>query len=430
MNLVTNQHGTFTYRKSINKSSLRISLQTKDNLEAFRIVDRLNSIVEFASSNQPEQIRRIVYAVLNDMQPKFRKERLGRIQTMFGVDLEPDSGELVSTIVQLYIDEKIRSGAWADKTFVTYKVILESLIALLDDKGIKLVTYRDAQTIKNHLQKLPSSIGKRAAYKDKTIKQILNMNIPESHLMSVKTINTRLGCYSELFKWAIRNGYVNINVFDGLALKDNRNVRHLRLPFTPQDLEALFSSPAMLKPNKPWQYWLPLLALYTGARLNELCQLQFKDIRQEQGIWVIDINDDGDNQYLKSSSSKRLVPIHNELIKLGFIEFVRSVGKGSKSSIFSDLSLRNERYSHTPSKWFGRIKTQVLSDSDKKSFHSFRHTFIDYMFNKLKLQGNPLVKALVGHSDKEITTGVYGSSFELEDLNEIIQKVELKSTFE
>jgi site-specific recombinase XerD len=101
------------------------------------------------------------------MQPKFRKERLGRIQTMLGVDLEPDSGELVSTIVQLYIDEKIRSDAWADKTFVTYKVILESLITFLDHKGIKLVTYRDAQTIKNQLQKLLSSIGKRATYKDK-----------------------------------------------------------------------------------------------------------------------------------------------------------------------------------------------------------------------------------------------------------------------
>lgn len=88
------------------------------------------------------------------------------------------------------------------------------------------------------------------------------------------------------------------------------------------------------------------------------------------------------------------------------------------------MKLRNERYSHTPSKWFGRLKEHVLTDSDKKSFHSFRHTFVDYMFNKLKLQGNPLLKALVGHTDREVTSGVYGSSFELVDLNNIIQRLD------
>ena len=88
------------------------------------------------------------------------------------------------------------------------------------------------------------------------------------------------------------------------------------------------------------------------------------------------------------------------------------------------MELRNERYSHTPSKWFGRIKSDAIRDSNKKSFHSFRHTFIDYMFNHLNLQGNPLLKALVGHTDREVTSGVYGSSFKVEDLNQIVQQVE------
>jgi len=114
-------------------------------------------------------------------------------------------------------------------------------------------------------------MNKRAKYKGKSIQQVIRMNIPESHLISVKTINTRLGCYSELFKWCIRNGYADNNVFNGLALKDNRNTRQLRLPFTPQDLKAIFNSYAIKNPKHPWQYWIPLLGLYTGARVNELC---------------------------------------------------------------------------------------------------------------------------------------------------------------
>ncbi|GAA6203860.1 hypothetical protein NBRC116600_06570 [Thalassotalea sp. SU-HH00458] len=80
MNLVTNQHGSYTFRKSINKSSLRVSLQTKDKLEALRIVSRLNSLIDLSNSNAPKQVRRIIYAVLREMQPNFQQERIGRIQ--------------------------------------------------------------------------------------------------------------------------------------------------------------------------------------------------------------------------------------------------------------------------------------------------------------------------------------------------------------
>ena len=116
--------------------------------------------------------------------------------------------------------------------------------------------------------------------------------------------------------------------------------------------------------------------------------------------------------------------LRNQLESLGFITFVDNQRTAQTNRIFSELTLRNERFSHTPSKWFGNLKSKLLPDSEKKSFHSFRHTFVDYLFNKLKLQGNPLVKALVGHTDREITSGIYGSSFDVEDLNSIIQRID------
>lgn len=423
-NLVSNQNGVFTYRKSISGSSIRVSLQTKNKFEALRVVDKVNSVVELAASNDFNTVRSIIYAALYKFQPTFRKERLERVQSLLGVSLEQDTSELLSVVVERFIEEKLRSNAWTDKTYITYKVIYQDLNEFIGSRGMRGISHQDAQTIKKSLQRLPSSRNKRAMYRGKTIKQVLKLKVPDNHLMSIKTINTRLSCYSELFKWAIKNGYVAVNIFDGLALKDNRNVRDLRLPFTPQDLKAIFSSDTIIKTNKPWQYWLPVLGLFTGARLNELCQLQHQDVKQINDIWCISITDKGQNQHLKSASSERLIPIHNKLVSLGFIDFVSHTHSAKTSRIFPELTIRNDMFSHTPSKWFSNLKKRVLVESDKKSFHSLRHTFVDYMFNKLKLQGNPLVKALVGHSDREITSGIYGSSFDIEDLNKIIQSMD------
>jgi len=315
-NLVLNQNGVFTYRKSVYGSSIRVSLQTKDKFEALRVVDKVNSIVELAASNEPDTVRTIVYAALNKFQPMFKKERLERVQSLLGVSIEQNTSELLSVVTGLFIEEKLRLNAWSDKTYVTYKVIYQDLTEFIGDKMIKTITNQDAQSIKKSLQSLPSSRNKRAEYRNSSIKQILKMKVPISHLMSVRTINTRLGCYSELFKWALNNGYADVNIFSGLGLKDNRNNRDLRLPFTPIDLKAIFS-PAIInkasKASKAWQYWLPMLALFTGARLNELSQLQCKDIKQVNGIWCISITDDGLNQHIKSGSSKRLIPIHHQL---------------------------------------------------------------------------------------------------------------------
>ncbi|MFT6991702.1 MAG: integrase [Paraglaciecola sp.] len=165
------------------------------------------------------------------------------------------------------------------------------------------------------------------------------MDIPNEHLISIKTINTMLGCYSELFKWAIKNGYASNNVFDGMLLKDTRKARDLRSPFNPADLKRIFSDSVIRSPNKNWQNWLPDLGLYTGARLNELCQLQRKDIAKVDDYWCIYITNIGNNQILKSVSSKRVIPIHEKFIDLGIVDYVNSTGTASNSMIFPDLKL-------------------------------------------------------------------------------------------
>lgn len=321
-NLVTNQNGVYTYRRTIEGHSIRVSLLTKDKLEALRLVEHINTTLSLVYPLNKNDAVKIVHAALYEFQPVFQKRRMAKVQEYLGLELSEGSGDLLADVVDRYIDEKLRTKAWAEKTYLGYKVIYKNLVTLLYNKNIRSIRAKDAQQVKDALQRLPANLNKKVEYRDKPIQRVLKMNIPTTHLMSVKTINTMLGCYSELFKWAVKNGHASTNVFDGMLLKDTRKARGLRSPFTPNDLKKLFSDSAITNSRKGWQKWLPVLGLYTGARLNELCQLQRKDILQVDGYWCISINDEGDTQVLKSVSSKRVIPIHEKLIEMGLIDYV------------------------------------------------------------------------------------------------------------
>jgi integrase len=69
--------------------------------------------------------------------------------------------------------------------------------------------------------------------------------------------------------------------------------------------------------------WLPLLGLFTGARLGELCHPLVSDVQCAEGIDYINLTDEGDEQAIKTVGSRRRVPIHPELVRLGFLDYVK-----------------------------------------------------------------------------------------------------------
>lgn len=119
--------------------------------------------------------------------------------------------------------------------------------------------------------------------------------------------------------------------------------------FNKTDLQAIFSGylytgTELIKSNAvfPYQFWLPVLGLYTGGRLNELCQLDTEDIskKEPEGIWTISMMDDERDRplpkSLKNQSSRRILPIHSELIRMGFLAFVEQAAKEGREKLFSD----------------------------------------------------------------------------------------------
>ena len=73
-------------------------------------------------------------------------------------------------------------------------------------------------------------------------------------------------------------------------------------------------------PAFPERYWIPLIGMLSGLRLNEISPLYLDEIKEIDGITCFDINNDQDKM-LKTRSSKRMVPIHPALIHLGLLEY-------------------------------------------------------------------------------------------------------------
>jgi integrase len=203
-----------------------------------------------------------------------------------------------------------------------------------------------------------------------------------------------------------------------------------RVPFSVADLNVIVSSLRRDDP-KASNYWLPLVAMFTGMRMMEIGQLQANDIKTEHytdakgkrhSVTVIYATDEGEEQSLKTQSSKRRIPVHAELVRLGFVKFARSVSGDAR--LFPELTMNKygritARYSHA----FGKHLRTVCKITDvRKTFHSFRHGFK----NALR-EGGIVVDvsdALTGHSTGSVAQS-YGDDFwPLRPLVEAIERVQ------
>ena len=191
--------------------------------------------------------------------------------------------------------------------------------------------------------------------------------------------------------------------------------------FTAKELKKIFSYINSNKEQlKSHHYWVPLISLYTGARLNEICQLYCNDVKKVDEIWCFDFQDDTEDKSIKNESSKRLIPIPEVLLELGIIKFINNV-QGER--LFSELKhYKKGGYGRDLSKWFSKLLKELDICDKGKTFHSFRHGFSDAQY---QLGTNEvLVNAIMGHTNKSESYTTYKSKMlNMKVLKEIIDSI-------
>ena len=169
-----------------------------------------------------------------------------------------------------------------------------------------------------------------------------------------------------------------IRVFDRKGRHGYQKKNRFEL-FSPAELDVIFEPNNLLTQRKPHEFWMPIIALYTGARINEIAQLKLTDIKKVDDLWVFDINDEDGNS-LKSESSVRAIPIHPILLELGFIEYIEDVRNLSGAiRVFPYLRNDSKGFADVPSEAFARYLLAIGVKAEGKTFHSFRSTLIEHM---------------------------------------------------
>lgn len=314
----------------------------------------------------------------------------------------------------LYRKECVLTGEWTERTENEKVEYLQVLFEILgEDTDISTITTEDANRVKTALQQYPKNRRKHPATRELNLEQALLVEGVER--LQVPTLNKYMQTYKGLFGWAVPHHHAATNLFDGMIFKQSKRQKEeaKRLPFSPAQVRTIYAR-VLLEPAADPQFeyrrWGPLIAMFTGARLNEISQLMLKDLRHEDGITYFDLNDDGDRKSVKSSASKRQVPMHSRLIQLGLPDHVERLRSKGATKLFPMLN-------YCPTNGWGRALGRWVNQSllvelglkgdSKLSFHSFRHTVATELY-RANVE-HPIVQSIMGHERDGVTQNTYFS---------------------
>ncbi|CAH1546207.1 Phage_integrase domain-containing protein [Vibrio jasicida] len=306
------------------------------------------------------------------------------------------------------------------KTPPQYRRTLQFLTDLWPFDDIREMDREGAEQLARLFCKLPKNPDKNPALQGLRGVELIHKNEEiGGEVISRSTVKKSISLLSTFFRWAETHNYVDRNYFYKLTVRKSV-IEPRRYQLSNEDIASVFSMSeyANGKFRHPYCYWLPLLLRFTGARMNELCQLRTESVIRVNGVYGIRIEARSGGDRVKNPSSIRFVPLHKALISRGFLDYVNSC---MDERLFPELPCTNGYYSHNASKWFARRRASLQLGQGKDA-HSFRHSFID----ELKQMREPIsvIRELVGHSDDSVTTSVYSRSYHPELLVNVVNKID------
>lgn len=324
---------------------------------------------------------------------------------------------------------KTREKKWSASTRKNYIIITRVLEEICGrDTLVADIDSDFCHNVCDILLKLPANYQKLPATRGKLLNEAIEIGqIKKLATISPATIKSHLNKLGAIVRfgrdqgWIIGNPMADVDVDDPIHPEDKRD------PFSTPQLTALFSTdpwldhPPSSSSKYPSRYWAPLVALYTGARLTDICGQRIDEMIEEDGIKVMHIVHRPGNRETKNKRNRK-VPIHSQLAALGFWDFVEDARRQKREFLFSDVRRdKNGKWGDSTSKWFSRKVKKLDLVGRKLSFHSFRHTFEDAL-RRAELHDTPIGNAITGRWSAGVSK-TYGTKYSIEQLKSAVEKV-------
>jgi integrase len=328
----------------------------------------------------------------------------------------------IGTLIEAF--KKDRADKWSPSSTAAYVPVERVMREVFGNtRELSTITREDGRRLFEIVKLLPRGLGKHPRLRGVSVLDAIKFDMPK---LSPKSVNaTYLASMSATFKFAIHEQWMVANPLSGLSVVDPVADADKRDPFTTEQLNRIFSghpwSPREEAPRgKPLHYWGPLIALFLGMRRGEIAQLAVEDVGIINGVSVILVRS---RERLKTTNARRMMPVHPELIRLGFLNYVarRRAAKATQLWEGEQPDSRG-KWGDGFSDWFLRLLKDRSVSGTKLTLHSFRHNFQDRL-REAGLHGTALGQELAGRSKGGSTSNNYGSGFPTQMLAEAIAKV-------
>jgi integrase len=306
-------------------------------------------------------------------------------------------------------------------TLREFTYAIDRFVELHGDMPVAKITRRHVLHFREALQDVP--IRRSGKLRNAPLPELVewSKHHPRAPRVSNPTVNKLLGGMQAVALCARDNGLIADDApwadpFANMRLSEDPSTRE---PWQLEELRLLFTSAVFTEGARPTAgrgeaaFWLPLLGLFTGARLGELAPLTAADVTTEEPsqVTMITIREDPEQgRRLKTAGSARVVPVHPELVRIGFLRFVEDArSKGGASARLFPLLTPGPRggFGEAWSKWFGRYIRDLGIHNRASVFHSFRHGFKDAL--RAAEVSEDVNDALTGHAGPGTIGRQYGA---------------------
>jgi len=289
---------------------------------------------------------------------------------------------------------------------------------------------------KNIVIKLLSEVGLSPKDDYSKLHDIKVIDRISSNISNIKDIKnggkkTRLACIKELVTCAcnMEPDIFSTKVIANLPRikKDNPRTAKVHLPYEKDQLLHIFDPTHPFFKQNPDCFWVCMIGLFTGARANAALTLQYDDIINENGLDCIHFQSNHKAKQLKNQASERKVPIHHQLLDLGFLDYVKRKKAKRKATgtdfIFDDaVSKKSQEYNN---KYIMRTINPFLKEigikqqnHDGYDFHSFRKT-VSIALQDARIP-NSYINSIIGWEGK----GTMEESYSNHTLSKIKEKLD------
>jgi integrase len=347
------------------------------------------------------------------------------------VRIRTEGGIRFSEAAARYVEAKRKAGKMTAHTQRQRETVFRLFKSFTNDAPLAAIDKLTATDFLEQIGKLGPSWHHIEGAQELPLDKLVEKCANRSGRLTNRTINSYIHALSGVFRLADKEGHFEgRNPLAGRTLEETNSSWR---SYQTDELNKLFNATLLRdmpteQRIRPAKYafenamaWIPLVGLFSGMRSNEICQMRVSDVQRDGSIWLFNVSDDSTGQSLKTDAATRIVPIHSELVRCGFLDYVKALPRDGQLFPALKPGGPDGKYNHYFAKRFTEYRRKSGVTAPRTSFHSFRKNVAQALKNKRATAAE--IAELIGH-EQGFTFSVYAPmQLPMKALKELIERV-------